>query len=182
MRLTPPARLGKSPPRDALEGEGRVGQVLNCIWALLSVWMFVHWVWRSPAGRSAGRSGLCGLVCTLTLLFPVISANDDLLQREFWNAPVSPILKSILKATTSCESGATPMCAASCELCLSRAVHKFIAADVASLLSVLSLGATGDRSPPRLASYHFHFPGCDAASGPFQARLLSAPPCLAFRN
>jgi len=128
-----------------------VGQVLNCIWALLSLWMFIHWLWRFPAGRSAGQSGLCGLVCTLILLFPVIFANDDLLQREFWNAPVSPVLKSILKATTSCETGATPMCAANCELRLSRAVHKFRAANAASFLSVLSLGSAGDRSPPRLA-------------------------------
>ena len=128
-----------------------MGQALNCIWALLSLWMFVHWLWRSSAGKSAGRLGLCGLVCTLALLFPVISANDDLLQREFWNAPVSPVLKSLLKAKTSCESGTAAVRAESCELRPSRAVCRFIAVAAATLIAGLSLGATGDRSPPRVS-------------------------------
>ena len=128
-----------------------MGQALNCIWALLSLWMFIHWLWRSSAGKSAGRLGLCGLVCTLALLFPVISANDDLLQREFWNAPVSPVLKSLLKATTSCERGTAAVRTGRCALRLSRAVCSFITADPATFIPSLSRGATGDRSPPRVS-------------------------------
>lgn len=128
-----------------------MGEVLNYIWALLSLWMLIRWLWRSSAGKSAGRLGLCGLVCTLTLLFPVISDNDDLLQREFCNAPVSAVLKSQLKAKTACDSGTTAVQASSGDLRLSRCVLGRISADTALFPPVWLHGSTGVRSPPRFS-------------------------------
>lgn len=93
-----------------------MGRVLIYGGALLSLWMFIHWLWRSSAGKSAGRSGLCGVLCTMSLLFPVISADDDLLQRELWNAPAPPILNStsILRVVMGgcCFSSLPASCAA----------------------------------------------------------------------
>lgn len=128
-----------------------MNQVLNCIWVLLSLWAFVRWRCVSCRGRSARRLGLCGLICTLTLLFPVISENDDLLQQEVLSAPVSPIVKSLSKVKTACDSCTMTGGASSCMPLPSPAVQKFIASEPAIFISALSLGATGDRSPPRLS-------------------------------
>jgi hypothetical protein len=127
-----------------------VNQVLNCIWVLLSLWAFVRWLCLS-SHRSARRLGLCGLICTLSLLFPVISDNDDLLQQEVLGAPVSPIVKSLSKVKTACDSCTMTGRAPSCMPLPSPAVQKFIASEPAIFISALSLGATGDRSPPRLS-------------------------------
>jgi hypothetical protein len=54
--------------------------LLNLAWVLLA--LPAYWLWRRSAGaRLAGRSavqGLLALGCVLVLLFPVISASDDL--------------------------------------------------------------------------------------------------------
>jgi hypothetical protein len=128
-----------------------VNQVLNCIWVLLSLWAFVQWLALSSRGRSARRLGLCGLICALTLLFPVISDNDDLLQQEVLSTPVSPIVKSLSKVKAACESCTVTGGPSCCMPFPSPAVQKFIATEPAIFISALSLGATGDRSPPRLS-------------------------------
>src|SRR5260370_10988158 len=55
--------------------------LLNLAWVLLG--LPAYWLWRRHAGARAGRifdslQGLLALGCALVLLFPVISASDDL--------------------------------------------------------------------------------------------------------
>ena len=55
--------------------------LLNLAWLLLA--LPAYWVWRRDAGsraqrRSGSTGSLLALACALVLLFPVISATDDL--------------------------------------------------------------------------------------------------------
>jgi hypothetical protein len=54
--------------------------LLNLAWVLLA--LPAYWLWRRGAGarvrRFSARQGLLALGCALVLLFPVISATDDL--------------------------------------------------------------------------------------------------------
>jgi hypothetical protein len=55
--------------------------LLNLAWVLLA--LPAYWLWRRDAGWRAARrvsalQGLLALGCVLVLLFPVISASDDL--------------------------------------------------------------------------------------------------------
>lgn len=58
---------------------------LNLLWVLLAFGAFVRWV--APGGRRyrLHPPGLISLVFVLLLLFPVISANDDLVQLDLIN-------------------------------------------------------------------------------------------------
>ncbi len=128
-----------------------MSQALNCIWSVLSLWAFVHWLCTSPHRRSVRREQLFGLVCVLVLLFPVVSDNDDLLQQELLGAPASPVLKSLFTAKAACENGMIPVGSASHTLFLSRAAQEIIHKEPAFFFSAQSIGATGDRSPPRIS-------------------------------
>ena len=54
--------------------------LLNLVWVLLA--LPAYWLWRRSAGSTASRPSplqcLLALGCALVLLFPVISATDDL--------------------------------------------------------------------------------------------------------
>jgi hypothetical protein len=55
--------------------------LLNLVWILLA--LPAYWLWRRDAGSRGARrvsalQGLLALGCVLVLLFPVISASDDL--------------------------------------------------------------------------------------------------------
>ncbi len=128
-----------------------MSQVLNWIWVLVAMWTFVHWLRRSSHDRSARRAQLFGLICVLTLLFPVISDNDDLVQQEALSAPVSPALKSLLKVKIACENGTIPVGSACRFLSLSRTAQALVARQPAIFIPISSLGATGDRSPPHIS-------------------------------
>lgn len=54
--------------------------LLNLCWLALALPAFVLWRRRALSDRSAGRSliFICALGCVLILLFPIISASDDL--------------------------------------------------------------------------------------------------------
>ena len=58
---------------------------LNVLWVVLTVGAFVHWATPSGGRRRTQLSGLVSLVFVLSLLFPVISANDDLAQLDLIN-------------------------------------------------------------------------------------------------
>ena len=50
---------------------------LNLVWLILA--LPAYWIWKQPAGMKAGRlRSFLILSCTLVLLFPVVSATDDL--------------------------------------------------------------------------------------------------------
>lgn len=59
--------------------------LLNLCWLALALPAFVIWRRKSSSGCSACRSllFLCALGCVLVLLFPIISASDDLHASSF---------------------------------------------------------------------------------------------------
>jgi hypothetical protein len=124
-----------------------VGQVLNCVWVLLSLGALVRWFCLSSRGRSR-RLELCGLICALTLLFPVISDNDDLIQHGLLGAPVSPVLKSFFQAKVLCENGTTPVESAHACLFAGWVTQGLVSNEPRVFVSTALSGATGDRSPP----------------------------------
>ena len=127
-----------------------MSQALNWIWALLAVAAFIHWLRSSSYPRSARWTALFGLICMVTLLFPVISDNDDLLQQEALGAPPS-ILKSFLTLKAAFENRSTPAGTAYRLLLPSWAAQGLVAEDSDLFISVPSLDATGDRAPPRIS-------------------------------
>ncbi len=62
---------------------------LNVLWTLLAAGTLGHWMYRRMYRRGSTcrlhLPELVGLIFVLSLLFPVISANDDLLQQEAIN-------------------------------------------------------------------------------------------------
>lgn len=59
--------------------------VLNLLWLLLAVTAFARWVSPKSGRRRAHLPGLVGLIFILALLFPVISADDDLAEWQLIN-------------------------------------------------------------------------------------------------
>jgi hypothetical protein len=128
-----------------------VGQVLNCVWVLLSLGAFVRWLWLSSRERPARRLPLCGLICALTLLYPVISDNDDLIQQEPLSVPASPVLKSLFQAKAVCENGTTPVESAHAALFVGWVTQGLVSNEPRAFVSTTLSGATGDRSPPQVS-------------------------------
>jgi hypothetical protein len=58
---------------------------LNLLWLSLAVGALVRWVAADHERRRSRFSGLVGLIFVLSLLFPVISASDDLAQLALIN-------------------------------------------------------------------------------------------------
>ena len=58
---------------------------LNLLWVLLAFGALVHWKTSGHRAPHVRRPGLLSLVFVLSLLFPVISANDDLAQLDLIN-------------------------------------------------------------------------------------------------
>ncbi len=57
--------------------------VLNSCWVVLALCAVVHYLRHGTHANPAARlKGALALVCLLALLFPVISADDDLLQQQ----------------------------------------------------------------------------------------------------
>jgi hypothetical protein len=71
---------------------------LNLLWVLLVCGAFAYWVAAGNRRRSVHPLRLVSLVFVLSLLFPVISANDDLAQMDLINdAKSSESIASSLK-------------------------------------------------------------------------------------
>ncbi len=58
---------------------------LNVLWAFIALGVFVRWITLRNGGRRSQLSGFVSLTFVLALLFPAISANDDLAQFELIN-------------------------------------------------------------------------------------------------
>jgi hypothetical protein len=128
-----------------------MSQALNCIWVVLSLWAFARWVYCSSRCRSARRGELFALVCVLVLLFPIISENDDLLQQQLWNTPVSTAFKNLIKLQTGCGNGTTPESSVQPAMFPGLAAQEVPGEEPSIFLSTVCCGATGDRSPPRIS-------------------------------
>jgi hypothetical protein len=121
------------------------------VWVLLSLGAFVRWLCLSSRERPARRLALCGLICALTLLYPVISDNDDLIQQEPLNAPASPVLKSLFQAKAVRENGTAPVEPAHAVLFAGWVPQGLVGNEPRLFVSPTFCGATGDRSPPRIS-------------------------------
>lgn len=125
---------------------------LNLLWVLLTVGAFVHWA--APGSRRRTQlSGLVSLVFVLSLLFPVISANDDLTQLDLINdAKTSQLITASLKSNKQLPGSAgllaLPVAAAS-QLAPSLPLASEFIPEPARPASVATPGdATGNHSPP----------------------------------
>jgi len=133
---------------------------LNCCWLLLFVPAL--WVWRRQRlsirkGQHGSLHCLVSLVCAVFLLFPVISASDDLhamraeleesgsSKRAFRQAPEQRTYSQFHSAAPAARL--TPAFAFSLPLQTSRTTDKPVAVPSSPLLSVLS-----SRAPPALDS------------------------------
>jgi hypothetical protein len=72
---------------------------LNLLWAMLAVTTFLHWVAPNRRKCRTHWAGLVSLIFVLALLFPLISANDDLAQLDLINdAHTSQAITTSLKS------------------------------------------------------------------------------------
>ena len=125
---------------------------LNVLWASIVLGAFVCWIMLRSSGRRSGISGFISLTFALVLLFPVISANDDLAQFDLINdvktsQSMAGDLKSDIQLSHSPGALAVPVA-------LAAALQFFFALrieliEVAHAPSALILGDnTGNHSPP----------------------------------
>jgi len=89
--------MSKSRDRDSAHS---MELLLNLAWLLLAVPAF--WVWRGRAlsRRTSSRQALLTLGCLLTILFPVISASDDLRAMRTEMEESSTIKRSLRQASS----------------------------------------------------------------------------------
>jgi hypothetical protein len=126
---------------------------LNLLWVLLTVGAFVHWAAPGSSRRRTQLSGLVSLVFVLSLLFPVISANDDLAQLDLINdAKTSQLITASLESNKQLPSSAgvlgLPVAAASQLAPFLPLASEFIP-EPARPASVATPGdTTGNHSPP----------------------------------
>lgn len=125
---------------------------LNLLWLGVAVAAFLQWA--LPGGRRRVHvSGVISLIFALALLFPVISANDDLADLELINdAATSQAIATIVKSSKQLHTP-TILRDACPEIAPQFAFSLFLApesvAEAASALSVVTPGgATGNHSPP----------------------------------
>jgi hypothetical protein len=78
-------------------------QLLNLAWLLLA--LPAYWLWRRGTRRFSSLQCLASLGCLLVLLFPVISASDDLhaMQTEMEDSSVSK--RTVCQAASDKNSG-----------------------------------------------------------------------------
>lgn len=131
--------------------------LLNLAWLLLA--LPAYWLWRSSRGAAAGRrlttlQSVFSLACALVILFPVISATDDLcvMRAEIEESPSTK--RSICQKSTERISPGKWLG----QPLLAMASSSFVPADDAwhlpptsarSLTSAPAVARTG-RAPPQL--------------------------------
>jgi len=125
---------------------------LNLLWLLLAIYALAHWVGPGASRRRAHLPGLISLVFILSLLFPVISANDDLAQPDLINnAKTSLSIATSLKNGNQLHSAGLPdwsAALAGLSSCFLRVTSEFVP-EPTRPASVATPGeATGNHSPP----------------------------------
>jgi hypothetical protein len=125
--------------------------LLNSCWIVVAFCAALHY-FRSPAHSvSAGRlQRALALGCALAVLFPVISADDDLLQQQI--ASEADAVSRIIKASANSTDGKSHFSAA-LPVALVMPVLMSAVEDTVDFLPpahhALKAHANGDRSPPR---------------------------------
>jgi hypothetical protein len=128
---------------------------LNLLWVLLTVGAFVHWAAPGSSRRRTQLSGIVSLVFVLSLLFPVISAHDDLAQLDLINdAKTSQLIIASLESNKQLPGSAGVLglpAAAASQLAPSLPLASEFIPEPAHPASVATPGdTTGNHSPPLL--------------------------------
>ncbi|MFI5087585.1 MAG: hypothetical protein ACHP7I_04265 [Terriglobales bacterium] len=126
---------------------------LNLLWVLLTVGAFVHWAAPGSSRRRTQLAGLVSLVFVVSLLFPVISANDDLAQLDLINdAKTSQLITASLKSNKQLPGSTVLLglpAAAASQVAPSLPLASEFIPEPAHSASVATPGdATGNHSPP----------------------------------
>jgi len=126
---------------------------LNLLWLLLAVGAFAHWLGLGSSRRCTHPLGLVTLVFVLSLLFPVISANDDFLDL-INDARTSQSMVSKLQSEKLLRSpgqllGSQVVLAVQLASSLP-ATSEFVSEPVCAARVAAPGDATGNHSPPHL--------------------------------
>jgi hypothetical protein len=125
---------------------------LNLLWILLAIGALVYWLRPKRSRWRAHLPGLITLVFILSLLFPVISANDDLAQLELINdAKTSQSFTSSLKNDNQLprSAGLASPATQAVQLASFLPVASEFVPEPAPAVSVATPGdTTGNHSPP----------------------------------
>ena len=126
---------------------------LNLLWVLLAIGAFVHWTAPNSSGPRSRLSGLVSLVFILALLFPIVSADDDLVQLDLINdAKSSQSITLDLKSHSQLSNSTAllvPPAILAAELASSLPLHSELLSESAGPATVASPGdTTGNHSPP----------------------------------
>jgi len=124
---------------------------LNLLWLLLAMGAFAHWLAPGGSRRSTHLAELVTLVFVLSLLFPVISANDDLALDLINDAKTSQSMVSTqgekqLRGSAGL-LGSPAALAAQLDSALP-AAFEFISTHVRAASVATPGDATGNHSPP----------------------------------
>jgi hypothetical protein len=120
---------------------------------LLTVGAFVHWAAPGSNGRRSQLSGLVSLIFVLSLLFPVISANDDLAQLVLINdAKTSQLITASLESNKQLPGSAVllglPAALASQSVPSLPLASEFIPEPARPASVAIPGDTTGNHSPP----------------------------------
>jgi hypothetical protein len=128
---------------------------LNVLWLLLAIGFLAHWVGSDGSRCRAHLPGLISLVFILSLLFPVISANDDLAQLDLINNA-----KTSLSITTSLNKNGKQLHSAGLldwsaaladpSVCFLPVTPEFVPKSVRPASVATPGDTTGNHSPPLL--------------------------------
>ncbi len=126
-------------------------ELLNVAWLALAVAAFLRWISSKRKSCARGLSSLISLIFALALLFPVISANDDVAEFELINdATTSQSLATVVQSDKQLHSS---ILLADISQSVRFAFHLFLSTESTwqptSSSTVSTPGeATGNHSPP----------------------------------
>ncbi len=128
-----------------------VETTLNLAWVLLAVGTIVRWA--APGGKRRRLPGLVTLFFVLALLFPVISATDDLAQMALiadtsTAESISITVKTIKKPASPAGLLATPAATAAQLISPLILTHQSVYEPAVSASLAMPGDATGNHSPP----------------------------------
>ncbi len=82
--------------------------LLNAAWVVISIGIFVNLAKSQRPARSSVLQALLAVTCVVVLLFPTVSATDDLLSVQFPAEDCSRVVKKLRSAISSALDVDTP--------------------------------------------------------------------------
>ena len=126
--------------------------LLNSCWAVLAFCAALHYLRSTAHSGTPGRlQRALALGCALALLFPVVSADDDLQQQQM--ASEAGAVSRIIKASADHDNCKAPLSAVLPAVLAMPALASSVESPVdfqPPVCRTLRAHATGDRSPPQV--------------------------------